>query len=153
MVTSGDNEEKTGVMQKEEEDSDDETEHVEKDDDKMMCRDGSVDEWTEKVMAKNEEGESRCTHSEVERSEGVETLERAIHEENSDDKATLADSEESSNASADKEESESDECPTTDESENRLKPREALQGYWQQLSDKRSSAGLLAAALRQCERV
>ena len=102
---------------------------------------------------KNEEGESRYTQSEVEKSEGIETRKRASHEENSDDKATLAHSEESSSASADKEESESDECPTTDESENRLKPREALQDYWQQLSDKRSSAGLLAAALRQRERV
>ena len=144
MVTSGGNEEKIEVMQKEEEDSNDETEHVEKDDDKMMCRDGSVDEWTEKVMAKNEEGESRCTHSEVERSEGVETLERAIHEENSDDKAkrkaTLADSKESRNTSAVKEESEPDECLTTDESETRFET-------------KRSSARLLTAALKQFERV
>ena len=154
MVTSGGNEEKTGVMQKEEEDSDDETEHVEKDDDKMRCRDGSVDEWTEKIMVKNEEEESGCTQSEVEKSEGVkdrasmsnevETLERAIHEENSDDKAkrkaTLADSEESSNASADKEESDYDECTTTDESENRFET-------------KRSSARVLAAALRQRESV
>ena len=71
--------------------------------------------------------------------------EESIHEEeNNDDKAkrkaTLADSEESSNASADKEESDSDECPTTDESENRFET-------------KRSSARLLAAALRQRERV
>ena len=106
-------------------------------------------------MVKNEEEESGCTHSEVEKSEGVkdrasmsneaETLESAIHEEeNSDDKAkrkaTLADSEESSNASADKEESDPDECLTTDESENRFET-------------KRSSARLLAAALRQRERV
>ena len=122
-------------------------------DNKMMCRDESVNEWTGKVMAKNEEGESRYTPSDVEKSEGIETRERASHEENSDDKATLAHSEESSSASADKEESESGEGPATVKSENRLKPREALQGYWQQLSDKRSSAGLLAAVLRQRERV
>ena len=100
----------------------------------MRCRDGSVDEWTGKIIVKNEEEESVRDRA----------SKRVIHEEKSDDKvkrkATLADSEESSNASADKEESDSDKCLTTDESENRFET-------------KRSSARLLAAALRQRERV
>ena len=119
-------------------------------DDKRMCRDESVNEWTGRVMTKKEEGD---TMNEVEKHEGIETRERASCEKNSDDKATLAHSEESSSDSADKEESELGEGPATVESENMFKPREALQGYWLQLSDKRSSAGLLAAVLRQRERV
>ena len=78
----------------------------------------------------------------------AETSESVIHEKkNNDDKAkrknaTLADFEESRDTSADKEESDPDECLTTnlDKSENRFET-------------KRGSARLLAAALKQLERV
>ena len=82
----------------------------------------------------------------------IEICERASYEKKSDDKATLDHTEESSR-SADKEESELGEDLATGESENRFKPREALQGYWQQLSYGKSSVGLLAVVLRQRERV
>ena len=78
----------------------------------------------------------------------AETSESVIHEKwNNDDEAnrknaTLADSEESTDTSADEEESDPDECLTTnlDKSENRFET-------------KRGSARLLVAALKQLERV
>ena len=78
----------------------------------------------------------------------AETSESVIHEKwNNDDEAnrknaTLADSEESKDTSADEEESDPDECLTTnlDKSENRFET-------------KRGSARLLVAALKQLERV
>ena len=78
----------------------------------------------------------------------AETSENVIHGKwKNDDKAkrknaTLADSEESTDTSADEEESDPDECLTTnlDKSENRFET-------------KRGSARLLAAALKQLERV